>query len=477
MQTAQTPAPEASGDQKAAELARLIKRSRSSKKWRWLILGVILLGVGLLIYKSSTAEPEKPVWVTEPLGRGDMVLSATATGDLKPRRTVDIGAEISGQIKSVEVEANDQVTTGQVLLRFDTEDLDNALLQANASLASAQANRRGAQATLDAAEVDYERTATLAEKNMASKSSLDQKLAEKLRAVASLESAKASVSRAQSEVASAKTRLSKAVITSPIDGVVMAQTVESGNTVASSFSTPELFVLAEDLSQMTLHIEVDEADIGLVEPGQPAIFDVDAWPGREFEAEVRTVALSPTDDQGVVTYTVELSVDNSEGLLRPGMTATATITTGVHENIQRVPNAALRFSPPSGEEEKSSGGFTFGRPPRRGRGGDGMTQQAAKSVWVLRGEELVEVPVETGPSDGRFTEVAPISAGELNDGDPIVLRQQMPGQKPPAERRAPEGEGPQKEREQAEDPAAGQPEDQGGEAEPSDDEDTPRSGA
>lgn len=405
---------------KAAELAALIEKSKSGRKWRWVIVALLVLGVGALVWRSMTAEPPPRAWMTEPLGRGDMVLSATATGDLKPKRTVTIGAEISGQILSVEVQANDRVEKGQVLLRFDTEALDNALLQANAALASARANQRGAQATLDAAKLDFARTKRLADQQMAARSALDQREADQLRAVASLEASRANVARAEAEVAAARTRLSKATITSPIDGVVMTQKVEGGNTVASTLQSPELFVLAEDLSQMILHIEVDEADIGLVKPGQKATFVVDAWPDNKFEAEVSTVSLSPTVEQNVVTYTVELSVDNSEELLRPGMTATATITTGVHENVLRAPNAALRFSPDA--DSAQSGGFNLMRMrPARERSVD----KAAKSIWVLRADELVNVPVKTGPSDGRFTEITPLEADSLSLGDKVVLREKV----------------------------------------------------
>lgn len=405
--------------EKAEELARLIQKSKSGKKWRWIIIAVVLVAVATAIYLAVTAEPQARTWVTEPIARGDLQLTATATGDLKPKRTVDIGAEISGQILSVEVKANDTVTKGQVLLRFDTESLDNQLLQANAALASARANERGARATLEAATLDHERTATLAQKKMASRSALDQALAEKLRAIASLEGNKASIARARAEVAAAKTQLRKATITSPIDGVVMTQNVEGGNTVASTLQTPELFVLAEDLSQMELHIEVDEADIGLVEPGQQATFNVDAWPGREFEAVVSTVSLSPTVEQNVVTYTVELTVGNSERLLRPGMTATATITTGAHQNVLLAPNAALRFTPPPEKGAEKKKGLTLNtRKPAE-------IKSAAKSVWTLRRDEPTQIPVKTGPSDGRFTEITPLDDETIEVGAPVILREEF----------------------------------------------------
>ncbi len=417
---------------KAAEVARTVRGHKSSRWWRYLVAALAVLSVAGAVTWFFYPREVVHYWVSAPAKRGDLVLSATATGDLQPKRTVTIGAEISGMIKSVEVEANDHVKAGQVLLRFDTETLDNALEQAKASLAAARANQRRAQATVEATKVEYERTLALANKKMASQSELDQKRADKLRAVADLESAKASVARSRAEVAAAQTKLEKATITSPIDGVVLARNVEGGNTVTSTLQSPELFVLAEDLSQMVLDVAVDEADIGLVAPGQKAEFSVDAWPERTFAATVKTVSLSPTVTDNVVTYTAELTVDNSEGLLRPGMTATATITTGVHKNVLRVPNAALRFSP---KTTSSDGGGPSLLPMHRRWGSGSRQQKPGHSVWVLRNGQPTRVNLETGRSDGRFTEVL---GGDLSEGDRVVLAERSTP--PPADgSKAPNG--------------------------------------
>jgi HlyD family secretion protein len=400
---------------KAEEVARNLEHDKRGKWWRYLLGAIVLLGVAAAIGWFMYPTEETISYVTQPVERGNMTLTATATGDLQPKRTVTIGAEISGMINSVEVEANDHVEAGQILARFDTEALDNAIELAQASLDSAMAGQRRAQATLEAANIEYNRSKTLADKNMAPQAELDERKAAKLRAVADLESAKASVARARAELANAKTDLEKANITSPINGVVLARNVEGGNTVASSLQTPELFVLAEDLSQMELHISVDEADIGLVTVGQKAEFSVDAWPDRSFDAVVRTVSLSPTVTDNVVTYTAVLTVGNSEQLLRPGMTATATITTGVHEDILRVPNAALRFTPSVGEEQESGSSLI----PMRGRDRSGSSGAGpGNRVFVLENGEPTPAQVRTGRSDGRFTEVL---GSDLSEGTQVVL--------------------------------------------------------
>ena len=213
-------------------------------------------------------------------------------------------------------------------------------------------------------------------------------------------------------------QLQKAVIISPIDGVVLVRNVEPGQTVASSLQAPELFVVAEDLSKMTLKIWVDEADIGVVQPEQTATFDVSAWPGREFEAVVGRLSLSPTTTNNVVTYAAELQVDNADGALRPGMTANANIVTGKREGVLKVPNAALRFRP---EDDTASAGSPLVMAPRRRRPSGGGAAPAAGgrgSVYILKAGVSQEVQVRTGRSDGRFTE---ITQGELNEGDEVIV--------------------------------------------------------
>lgn len=397
--------PEQDQEEMAEEVRRVIRSDRGGRRTGLRVLAGVLVLAGLVGW--FWPEEETRTWTFAEIDRGDMVLTATATGNLEPKSEISVGAEISGLVNEVLVDWNDRVEVGTVLARFDTDSLEVSLEQAEARLALARASVAEARATLEEAELDEARAARLVERRNLPQSELDAARAARKRAVARVASAEASVREAEASVSEVRTRLDKAVIRSPIRGVVLQRSVEPGNTVAANFQAPELFILAEELERMELHVALDEADVGLVAAGQPATFRVDAWPEREFEARVETVHLYPTVANNVVTYTTVLSVDNSEGLLRPGMTATATITTGTREQVLRVPDAALRFVPPV---KDAGGGITFG-PPGRGRSRGG---RPANAVWVLGDEGPERIPVRTGYGDGRFTELlgAPLEAGD-----------------------------------------------------------------
>jgi HlyD family secretion protein len=350
-------------------------------------------------------------WQTHTVDRGDMVLTATATGNLEPKSEVTVGAEISGRIAEVMVDENDVVEAGDILALFDTEELRVALEQALARLALARASVEENEATLEETLLDERRNQSIVERGSGSQAELDRARAARKRASANLTYARAAVREAEAAVSAARTRLSKALISSPIDGVVLQRNIEPGNAIAASFQTPELFLLAEDLSDMELHVSLDEADVGLVEPGQTAAFTVDAWPNRDFDAVVLKVFLYPTVEDNVVTYTAVLSVDNSDGQLRPGMTATATLKTGTREQVLRVPNGALRFEPPG---EEGGGGIMLGPPGMRAA----RETVAGNSVWVLRGGEPRRLLLRTGRTDGRYTEVL---SDELEEGDEVLV--------------------------------------------------------
>lgn len=382
----------------------------------WGLAGVAVVGV-LAWWLWPTAEATQ--WQEALVDRGDMVLTATATGNLEPKSEVAVGAEISGLIREVNVVENDTVTKGMVLARFDTEELQVNLQQAQARLAVAEARVAEAQATREEARLNRQRIQTLVASNIVPQADLDASEAAYQRATAQVALARAAVQEAQGAVSAARTRLDKSVITSPIDGVVLLRTIEPGNTVAANFQTPELFVLAEDLRQMELHVSLDEADVALVSSGQPATFTVDAWPDREFEAHVLTVYLYPTVENNVVTYTTLLSVDNTGLLLRPGMTATATITTGSREQALRVPNAALRFQPPG---DGKAGGMFSGPPGTQGRAAE---QGPGNMLWILQNNQPARIAVRTGYSDRRYTELL---GDALQEGDSVLVGVERPGQ-------------------------------------------------
>lgn len=376
---------------------------------------VIVALIAAVIYWQMPRE-EEIHWTTRTVDRGDIVLSASATGKLEPRRTVTIGAEISGKLATVDVEANQQVEAGQILATFDTTVLEGSLALAQASLASSRASIRRAEVSLQEARTEEERTRRLVEREVAPAAELETARVRRIRAEADLDQARADLQRSQAQVSDVQTQLSRAVITSPIDGVVLTRHVEPGQTVASSLQAPELFLVAEDLGQMSLRVWIDEADVALVQPDQEAAFTVSAYPGRNFDALVRTLDLQPTQTNNVVTYIAELTVENPEYLLRPGMTASATIVTGSQTDVIRVPNAALRFTPPVEEEAGSS--LIPTRSFRRSWGRGSAGPQGVGTVHILQDGEPTPIRVQTGRTDGRFTA---ITSDEISEGQEVVV--------------------------------------------------------
>ena len=390
-----------------------------------LLVALTLLGaLGAGAYVLTQKEDAPIAYRTEVVGRGDIVTYALATGTLKPTRSVPVGAEVSGKIAQVFVETNDVVKAGDTLARFDPRTLESQSEIARARLSSSQASVRSAQAGWESAVQERERVAALVERGVVARAELDAALITERRARADLDRTRAESSQSQANVEEVKTLLETAVILSPIDGVVMSRLVEPGQTVASSLQSPELFVLAEDLSKMTLTIWIDEADVSLVQAGQAATFQVAAWPDRSFDATLTKLALSPTTTDNVVTYAAELSVDNAAGELRPGMTASATVVTEQRADVMRVPNAAFRFTPKSEDTQKKTAEGASFLAPQRGGGRNRPSQKASSAtvggrgmVHVMREGALVPVPLRKGRSDGSYTEVL---SGELKEGEVVV---------------------------------------------------------
>jgi HlyD family secretion protein len=234
-------------------------------------------------------------------------------------------------------------------------------------------------------------------------------------------SAKAQVAVAQATLETHETDLAKAEIRSPVDGLVLQRQIEPGQTVAASLQAPVLFTLAEDLTHMELHVAVDEADVGKIGEGQSAVFTVDAYPDRSFPASITQVRFAPQTIEGVVTYETVLQVNNSDLALRPGMTATAVITVQQLHDVLLVPNAALRFNPPVTKTTRRSGGSLFSTLFRRPRPAKRRAEDAATSsqkVWILRNNQPVMVPVKTGASDGKLTE---LRNTDLKAGDEVIV--------------------------------------------------------
>lgn len=364
-------------------------------KWSWAgIAGVILLALIWMFFFRS----EPTSYLSEAATRGDLTVIVTATGSVEPVNTVEIGSEISGRIDQVLVDYNDKVTKGQLLARIDTTVLASNVAKSQANLDAAQAAVAQARATLTETNAKLKRSRALVAKGWVSKEALDTSLASASRAQADFESARAKVVQAQAQLDSDKTTLAKAEITSPIDGVIIKRDIDPGQTVAATFQTPTLFSVAEDLRKMELEVDVDEADVGGVKTGQHATFTVDAYPNRSFDAVITSLRYAPITTNGVVSYTAVLSVDNSALLLRPGMTATADIVTAERKNVLKVPNGALRFTPP---DETA---------PAPGKSEKGET---LKTVWTLEGKTPKALSLVPGLTDGQHTEVL---GGDVSEG-------------------------------------------------------------
>jgi len=388
---------------------------------RWIVIvgvAVLMLVIAGLLYLRSGSDAGQS-FAVEPAMRRDLTVFVTATGSVQPTNQIDVSSELSGTIRSVAVEFNSTVKVGQVLAELDTEKLKAALNSARAKLSSARAKAEEAETTLAETKLIYDRKLALLTSHVASQQDFDTARAVHKRAGAAAESAKAEVGVAQADVELNETNLGKSRIVSPINGIVLKRNVEPGQTVASSLQAPVLFTIAEDLKQMEVRVDVDEADVGKVKEGEQGTFLVDAHPERKFEARIRELRFGSEVVQGVVTYKAVLSTDNSDLLLRPGMTATAEIVVQQVTGALTVPNAALRYSPPVASSEQDVGFLRrlLSGPPRfrpasqRGETGPNRT------LWKLRDGAPVAIAVVVGVSDGKRTEVV---SGELREGDSII---------------------------------------------------------
>jgi len=399
----------------------LTPRGRRRRIGRWLFAALIitaLVGVGLRM-RATPAQAVSP-YKTEMVQKGALTVSVTATGELKPVTQVNIGTEISGIVEAVEVDFNSPVTVGQTLAKVNTEKLEAQAAQARAALRSAEAKQLQSEATMAEAEAELARLQHVRELSggrVPSKQEMDSQEASVKRARADHASTAAQVEQSQASLTAIETDMKKAIIRSPISGIVLDRQVDPGQTVAASFQTPTLFTLAQDLTKMKLIVDVDEADIGNVRVGQTANFRVDAYPDRSFSSKVSEVRSAPKTSNGVVTYQTVLAVDNSERLLQPGMTATAEITVTHVADALLVPNAALRFTPPAAQAQGGRGFSLLPRPPGLQRR-DRSLEDGQSRVWRVSGDRLEQVPVEIGPTDGRVTV---LRSGELTDGAAVIV--------------------------------------------------------
>ena len=418
--------PGAAESSAAPDIAAVLKAGAPTRKLRrYVIAGVVVLAVavaGWMTFGGSSTS-SAVTYTTVPITHGGLTVSVTATGTVQPTNQVQISSELSGTVATVDVDFNDRVTKGQPLATLVPDNLQAAVALSAATLTAREADVRQAQATVDETAAAYARAQQLSVKQLASQGTTESAKAAADRAVATLASANANLRIAQANAAIAKSDLEKANITSPIDGVVLSRAVEVGQTVASSLQAPILFTLAEDLTKMRLEVDIDEADVGKVTQGDTATFTVEAYSGRKFPATIAQIRYSPATVEGVVTYKAILTVDNSELVLRPGMTATADITVEEVKDTLLVPNAALRYAPPVAQQARQRTGGLLGLLMPSGGGRNRAITPAAtgadgtRTLYVLRDGAPEGVTVKVGVSDGSHTAIV---SGDLKEGDQVV---------------------------------------------------------
>ncbi len=387
------------------------------------VLAVLLAaGGGWLAWQKTHPAPEVPKFRTTPVDRGAITQVVLASGTVQPVNTVNVGTQVSGTVLERYADFNDHVKKGQVLLRLDPATLQARMRQAVAQQASAEATLALARSTVD-------RNERLVGQGFISALALDQSQRE-------LAAAKAGVEVALAQVDAAKTDVDNSVIRSPVDGVVIKRNIEVGQTVAASYQTPDLYQLAQDLRQMRIHTNVSEADVGMIRAGQAVRFIVDAYPEREFEGTVEQFRLNSTSTQGVVTYPIVVAVDNSEELLKPGMTAQVRIVVASKPSVLRIPTGALRFRP-SDDELKPPPGAASAPAAAASSAASAAASETARSdddglltsrrdgvrlfrvYTVGEGQKPVAHEVTIGISNTRFTEMI---SGPLKAGDALITR-------------------------------------------------------
>jgi HlyD family secretion protein len=430
-----------------------------------MVVLVVLVGAILGWTKLRNNKNGLPRYRMEKLAKGDIEAVVTTSGTVNPITKVEVGSQVSGKIAKIFVDYNSQVKEGEILAELDLSTFESRVKQNQANYLSAQASLEKAKVSLANLQRQYDRSLSLFEKELISFEEKDLAEANYLGAKTDLQAAAARLEQAQSQLDQSKLDLSYAIIRSPIDGVVISRSMNVGQTVQASFTAPKIFEIANDLSKMQVECDVDEADVGKVKEGQTVRFTVDAFPENTFNGTVKQVRFSPTVTTNVVTYTTIVNAENPELKLRPGMTATVVIITGEAKNVLRVPNGALRFTPPLPAEEiaalmKEAGEKMFakhkaeegpGQPQEgspaqapqnpqtaqggpqtmnfsqaggsfQGMGGAGGQRRKPTTIWYLdENGKLAVTFIRAGVTDNSYTEVL---RGDLKEGQEVILGEQ-----------------------------------------------------
>ncbi|HEX5646148.1 MAG TPA: efflux RND transporter periplasmic adaptor subunit [Nitrospira sp.] len=381
-----------------------------------IILGVVATGLAIGGYVVFNGERKEPVrYRTAEVERGSVMSVVSAMGTINPVVSVQVGTQVSGMVKSLHADFNTRVKAGDTVAVIDPEPFKARREQAASNLEMARSSVARARADLAQRRRERDRVQALVEQQFVSQNDVDVALTNYESAEAQLRVVDAQVRQAEAALHVAELELKHTVIRSPVDGIVVARNVEVGQTVAASFATPNLFLIALDLTKMQVDTNVSESDIGGMTEGKDATFTVDAYPGEQFSGTIRQVRLAPIIVQNVVTYNVVLAVENQDLRLKPGMTANVSIIVAQRDQIVKVPNAALRFVPAQGARADSHG--------REGAGDKPETQvtsgRSPRKIWKLGTTgEPEALMVHTGISDGLWTEVL---SGPITEHDKVIV--------------------------------------------------------
>ena len=386
-------------------------RQNKRRKRAWIIGAIIAVGVGVALLAWWILHDRTTyIYKTISPQRASITQTISAAGTLQPLDTVEVGSQISGRIQEVFVDINDHVQEGEVLAKINPEKLLQTLNKQKANLESARAQYQLSLTTEKTTKWSYERLKALYERTGGkSPSQLDLHNAQ-----LEYESAKrnvqvnaSNIKNIESDVRSSEIDIKNSIIISPINGIVLERKIDPGQTVAASFQTPTLFKLAKSLEQMSLIVHVAEADIGSVQAGQEVRFRVDAYPDKDFHAKVDRVSYAATQDStnNIISYETRILVDNSQNLLRPGMSASATIIVQTQDNAQAVPVSALFFEPPKSMDSSKKKSFSFNAPPPRRTNSIAQSKKPSKTIYLLENSKLTPLEVEIGISDGVHVQI------------------------------------------------------------------------
>lgn len=371
------------------------------------IIIIILICLAGLLFIAGIFKNKKEAkhYITEPLEKRTITQIVEASGTINPVQTVSIGSQVSGQISAIYVDYNSEVKKGQLLAEIDTSLFEAQVNQAKATIDNAKANLAKIQATTANDKLTLTRYRNLYKKGFIAKSELDLAESTYSADLAQVRAAQAQINQALASYSTAASNLRYTKITSPVDGVVISRAVDVGQTVAASFQTPELFSVAQDLTQMQIEASVSEADIGKVKKDQAVEYTLDGYPDETFIGKVTQVRISPTTVSNVVTYSVIIDVNNDELKLIPGMTANVSIITSKKEDILCAKNAALKFTPNT----------------------DGKGEKFDKQgIWLLADGVPKRVEIKTGVNDDSYTEII---SNKLKDGDRVIISVEEKGKK------------------------------------------------